>query len=106
MANQIVDEIIGSLRYEPKRCKCRKKLDIKVSESKDNPRRIYYRCNDCDTFDWAIPVIPDDLRWRLNGFGDGAADTMLLKKMDDIAWGVKLIGWCMCFIIVIWFFKM
>lgn len=106
MGNGSVDEILSSLMYEPRRCKCKKKMDIKVSESRDNPKKLYYKCLDCDTFYWAVPRVPDDLRMKVAEIGQQDPNEKLLKKMDAIACGVKLIGWCLCVMVVVCLFKM
>ena len=58
------DEINGNLiRYSNKTCRCYKRAALKVSESDDNPNKLYYCCMDskhgCGYFKFWIPS-PND----------------------------------------------
>ncbi|KAK2383894.1 hypothetical protein QL285_071304 [Trifolium repens] len=52
----------SSIRYRNMNCQCRLVSDIKVSQSHQNPGRLYYSCqnNKCKWVGWCEPVEDDD----------------------------------------------
>ena len=56
---------------------CGRNGDIKISRSRDNPSRIFYKCSQCGKFiKWAIPVQERDIVAYEHG-----ANKMVLEQL-------------------------
>lgn len=43
---------LGNEVIPPKLCRCRRQCDIRISKSIANPDRMYYKCDECNFFQW------------------------------------------------------
>ena len=41
-------------RFQNRRCYCGRKAEVKISESIDNPEKLFFKCKDCGFFEWWI----------------------------------------------------
>ncbi|KAK9274838.1 hypothetical protein L1049_007510 [Liquidambar formosana] len=63
-------------RFQNRRCQCGRKAEVKISESIDNPEKLYFRCQECGFFEWWYAPIDvqegcydfvNELRREING---------------------------------------
>ncbi|XP_043718039.1 uncharacterized protein LOC122665987 [Telopea speciosissima] len=50
----------NTLKYKSLRCKCNRKAVIRISETDNNPNRLFYSCpqiNGCNFFVWCDPIV-------------------------------------------------
>ena len=59
MASQSSNSGSRWINFHNKKCKCGKNALLRISESKNNPNRLYYCCvngeNSCGFFEWWMP---------------------------------------------------
>ncbi|WJX62031.1 hypothetical protein P8452_47071 [Trifolium repens] len=78
-------------------CQCRLVPDIKVSQSHQNPGRLYYSCQDnkCKWVGWCEPVEDDDAEKKRAQTNDTHGDARManledeFKNLDNLIDGMK-----------------
>ena len=70
---------------------CRRLAEIKISRSRDNPQRLFYKCIGCDKFiKWATPK-EEGAEASSGGRNSGLEDNGLMSDVEIVVRGIKLI---------------
>lgn len=75
-----------NVKFYNKHCSCGYRCSVKISESKDNPNRLYFCCqskNKCGFFEWW--EAPEDLHDN-RGMGDECTGVSYFEKNVDDKW--------------------
>ena len=52
MASQCSNEVGSEIRFMNRNCYCGRKASIRISETKRNPKKLFYKCDKCNFFAW------------------------------------------------------